>query len=349
MTYYVERPDLPEATSAAEIVSRRRIIQGPSDKFRGISLLKYPWARSFLKQMEANTWSTEEMNFSKDVMQFKQGMLTKGQELCVRRTLARLSNLDAIQLNNLAENINECITAPEIQFCIYRQVWEEQVHVDTYSTIIESLFEDPHEIYDMYRVNPVLKEATDFVTAQANAIKTDGFTPENFVYALVSNIILEGIYFYSGFLDMYVVARSGYLLEVAKAIKLIQRDEVVHLDLFITIFNALRAERPELFTEEVMENCRKLFRAAVELEIAWGSYCIEEGVLGVTPTIHRQFLESICDERTERIGLGKMYGTKNPVTWFYKFSDPNGSEENNFETKITTYSKTPISWDDDED
>jgi ribonucleoside-diphosphate reductase beta chain len=330
--------------TASDIVNARRIIEGPSDKLRAISKNKYPWAREYWRHMLNNTWTPAEVDLARDVAQYKGGELTEGEKQMYDRALAFLSNLDAIQLTNLAENVSAHITDPTIQSCIYRQVFEEALHVESYSTLVEAMCDDPLEIYDMYRVNPVLREKNDFVLAEANMMKVEGFTPEQFVYALVANVILEGVYFYSGFLAFYTLARMKKMLGSANMIKFIQRDEMVHLELFISMFNALREERPELFTEQVLENCRELFRKAQELESAWGRHIIEGGVLGLTDEIINEYVKYLADDRAQRLGLGSLYGSKNPVEWVDRFSRVNYTEENFFETKVTSYSKKQLDW-----
>ena len=327
-------------TNAIEIINQRKIIEGPSDKLRAISPVKYPWARELWLQMLKNTWFPAEVDLTRDVKEYDS--LHESERQMYDRALAFLSNLDAVQLTNLAENISVHITDPTIQQCLYRQVFEEALHVESYSTMVEAMCDDPMVIYDMYRVNPMLKDKNDFVMNQANEIKVNGFSPEQFVYAIVSNVVLEGIYFYSGFLSFYTLARMGKMLCSANMIRFIQRDELVHLEVFINLFHALKEERPEIFTPEVLENCRKIIRQGVELESTWGQHLIEGGILGLTNNIVIDYCQFLGDERSNRLGLGELYGKKNPVLWVDRFSQVNYTEENFFETKVTTYSKRQL-------
>lgn len=328
-------------TTANEIINQRRIINGPRDSLRAISLQKYPWAREIWLTMLKNTWFPAEVDLSRDIREFPS--LSKPEKQMFSRALAFLSNLDAIQLTNLAENITGYITDPTIQQCLYRQVFEEAVHVDSYSAIVEAVCSDPMEIYDMYRVNPTLKSKNDFVLSKANEIKNHEFSNEQFIYALTANVVLEGIYFYSGFLSFYTLARMGKMLGAANMIKFIQRDELVHLELFTKIFNSLKAEMPHEFTPRVLENCRNIIRQGVELETSWGQHVIEGGVMGLTDKIMENYCKSLGDERAEKLELGQLYGVANPVNWVVGFSKVNRTEENFFEAKVTSYSKRQLS------
>lgn len=332
-----------------EIVNARRIIEGPSDKFMAINPVKYPWAIELFENMMHNEWFPRRINMKKDSIEYRaEG--NSGIRLGVDRALAFLTNLDAIQVENLTYNIINHITDPTIKMCMYRQIWEEALHVFSYSYCIESVCESQLQIYDMYRVDAVLREKNDFVMAQAFAMKNEGFTPENFVYALVSNIILEGVYFHSGFLYFYVLEKlHRKFLGIANMIQYIQRDETSHVVLFTNIFNTMRVERPEIFTDEVKENIIKLFDAGVKLETAWGQHIIEKGVAGLTNSTVEDYIMCLADERLSDIGLPKQYKRENPYPWVKEISVVNSSEKNFFESKPTDYSKETLQFSEDDD
>lgn len=332
-----------------QIVSARRIIEGPQDKFMAINPVKYPWAIELFENMMNNEWFPRRINMKRDQIEYLSEK-DSGIRLGVDRALAFLTNLDAIQVENLTTNIVEHITDPTIKLCLYRQIWEEALHVFSYSYCIESVCESQLHIYDLYRVDPVLREKNDFVLAQAMAMKDKEFSPENFVYALVSNIILEGIYFHSGFLYFYVLEKlHRKFLGIANMIRYIQRDETSHVVLFTNVFNTLKLERPELFTQEVYANIYKLFDTAVNLESAWGRHIIEKGVPGISDSTIESYIKVLADKRLISIGMKPVYNEKNPYPWVDEISVVNSTEKNFFESKPTDYSKEALQFSDDDD
>ena len=64
-------------------------------------------------------------------------------------------------------------------------------------------------------------------------------------------------------------------------IRYINRDENTHLYLFRSIIMELKKERPELFTEGLVEEYRQMIRAGVEEEIRWGEYAIGDDIPGL--------------------------------------------------------------------
>jgi ribonucleoside-diphosphate reductase beta chain len=326
-----------------DIISSRRIFNGPTDILRALTFTRYPWAAKMLSDMRANEWKPEEVSLLKDVGHFKD--LSEGEQLAYKRGLAFLSNLDAIQVENLAENISQYVTDPDIKKCLHRQVWEEQLHVLSYSLIVETVVPDPWEVYNMSHNAPTLARKNDHILKQGNSIHLDP-TPQAKIMALVSNIILEGIFFYSGFLTFYAIGNSrGTINGTVDMIRYIQRDEITHLNFFIQIYLARKEEAPEEFTLELANQCRSMFREAVELEIAWGEYLIEGGVLGLTNKIIRQRIEFLGEERAKAIGLGGIWPNAiNPVAWVDKYADINSTLTSFFEAKPKGYSRKAVNW-----
>jgi ribonucleoside-diphosphate reductase beta chain len=320
----------------AQILNRRLIIEGERSNLMAIRPVKYEFAQKLLTLMQNNNWDQREIDLTKDQHQYQTGQLTGGNLTAYKKALAFLSNLDGIQLNNLVFNIGRYVTAPEISMILVRQSWEEALHVLSYSQMIESIGFDPIEIYWMFEEDGMLAKKNAYIT-QSSMILGQKYSPGNFMLAVAANVILEGIYFYNGFLTFYALEKQGLMKGSAEMIKLIQRDEVVHLHFFIELWKTLLQENKKLDTTELHEDVLRLFRLGVDLEAAWGAYIISEGVLGLTPEICRDFVRYRADECMKAMGLSQLYGTKNPVPWFNDAAKLNGSEENFFESKISLY------------
>ena len=326
-------------------INDRMLINGPMNNLMQIRPVKYPWAMQLLEQQQNNAWDQREVDLSEDAKQYATGQLTEGNLNSYKKALAFLSNLDGIQLNNLTRNIGKHITSPEVSMCITRQAWEEAQHVLSYAQIIESIGFDPEEIYWMFDTDPVLAEKNEYIT-RSSEILGSGFSEENFVKAVVANIALEGIYFFNGFLTFYTLERQGLMKNSAKMIQLIQKDEEAHLHLFVNMWKTLRQEIPHVFTENLINECRELIQLAVQHEIAWGKYIIQDGVLGLTDVIIEGFIQSLADKRLDSIGLEPMYNIKNPIPWFDDASKVNLGETNFFEGKNSSYAAGgSLEWD----
>ena len=112
------------------------------------------------------------------------------------------------------------------------------------------------------------------------------------------------------------------------------------------MWKTLRQEIPHVFTENLINQCRELIQLAVQHEIAWGKYIIQDGVLGLTDVIIEGFIQSLADKRLDSIGLEPMYNIKNPIPWFDDASKVNLGETNFFEGKNASYAAGgSLEWD----
>jgi len=326
-----------------EMVNSRRLFGGEPTKLMAISPMKHTWARDFWDQMRANNWNKEEINFERDKKCFRDD-LTDSERRMFEKCLAFLSNLDGIQLHNLTDNISVHVTSPEVRMVLTRQAYEEALHVDAYSIMAESFAVNPMEIYTLFMRDEVLKEKNDKILAQSEILKQDG-SARSFGLAIISNIILEGVYFYSNFLAFYTLARRGKMLSSADNIRLIQRDEVCHLNFFIRMHQTMVQENPHVYDEQFWVDARELFRVSTELEIAWGKYIIADGVLGLTDSIMEGHIKHLANSRAERIGMSEIFpGVKDPCSWVEDFSRINGDESNFFESRVKAYQEGTLAW-----
>lgn len=334
-----EQPTGIDKRSISDIINQRRVINGPEDKFRAISQVRYPWTQDLWNMMIENNWDVSQVSFLRDKEQFKE--LTPGQQAAYLRSTAFLSNLDAIQVDNLSNNVIQFITDPSIRSLLIRQTFEEAIHERAYSVMIEEVVpERTLEIYDMYRQVPQLATKNEFIINSSRQVTVDP-TDINKVRAVVSNIALEGVYFYNGFLNFYNIGRTtgGFQGSVSN-IEYIQRDETTHLLVFSNIWHALKAERPDLFVPELMREYREILMTASEVETNWGYFVIEEGVPGLTKDTMRDYPRVRADVCLKLMGEPPEYRTPNPVPWVDKHEKLNENQKNFFETKVVTYTES---------
>jgi len=331
-------------TTTTEITNARRIAFGPEDKLMNMSRIKYQWAIDIYDRQEANTWFPKSIPLGDDRQCYRND-LNEREKNAYDKALAFVSNLDGIQFNNLIHNIGSRITAPEVSLAIARQAAEEGVHVRAYQFMVEAVSMNPESVYMLFQSDGMLARKNEFIMSSSRVLSDDP-TPANFARAIVGNVILEGIYFYSAFLVFYTLARNNKMLGSADMIKYINRDEgETHLDLFTNMHHAFREENPDLYDEQFRQDALKLIKDAVDLEIAWGQYIIQGGFLGLTDAVVENFVKDLANKRAIALNLGPIYpGVMNAVPWFEEFSRPNGTRTNFFEGKVTDYSSDGLEW-----
>ncbi len=336
--------------SNAELINKRKVINGYDDGLMQVSPLKHPWAREIFKNMQRNNWVAEEVPFQKDKEQWENGELTDQEKKTFLRALAFASNLDGLLVSSLSEIIKPHITSPEISLAIARQIYEECLHVDSYSVMIEAIGLDPEDVYGLYRRDKSLFYKNKKVWESMFSIKQPGFNTQSlenaklFLESCTTNLIFEGIFFFSAFLVFYNFGRHNKMPGSKEMIQFINRDEDLHVQLFVNIINEIKKEQPEVWTKEVQDKMAKHITDAVEMEYDWGCSCIGDGILGLTQESLKQYLQFIGDIRLQSIGLPKAYNATNPYPWIDEFTQGSMIEVNFFEGTVREYQTGTLEW-----
>jgi ribonucleoside-diphosphate reductase beta chain len=326
---------------------KRRMIGGNTTNLIELNNVKYEWATKMYRTMMNNFWIPEEIPLSQDAKDYK--LLTQAEQQSYDKIISFLIFLDSLQTANLP-NINEYITAPEVNLCLTVQTFQEAVHSQSYSYILDSVCsaEARDQIYNQWREDKHLLKRNRFITDLYESFVEDPSTT-NLLRTIMANYILEGIYFYSGFSFFYALGRQGKMLGTVSEIKYIQRDELTHLALFQNIFREIRKENPECFTSELIEDLRGMMATAVEHETTWGQYITRNQISGISDEILDLYIRFLANERLSKLGLEILYPevTEHPMRWVESFSNMNGMKTDFFEQKVTNYSKSSnLNWDD---
>ncbi len=325
---------------------KRRMIGGNTTNLIELNNVKYEWATKMYRTMMNNFWIPEEIPLAQDAKDYKN--LTAAERQSYDKIISFLIFLDSLQTANLP-NINEYITAPEVNLCLTVHTFQEAVHSQSYSYILDSVCsaEVRDRIYNEWREDERLLRRNRFITDLYEQFIADP-SVTNLIRTIMANYILEGIYFYSGFSFFYALGRQGKMLGTVSEIKYIQRDELTHLALFQGIFREIRKENPVYFTPELMEDLRQMMKTAVETEIAWGQYITNNRIAGLSNEILDRYIKFLSNERLKKLGLDILYPEidEHPMKWVESFSNMNGMKTDFFEQKVTNYSKSSnLNWD----
>lgn len=327
-------------------VSKKKIINGNTTNLNDFNNMKYSWVADWYRQAMNNFWIPEEINLSQDLKDYNN--LNEEERTAYDKILSFLIFLDSIQTANLS-NINNYITASEINLCITIQAFQEAVHSQSYSYMLDTICspEKRNEILYQWKDDEILLERNKFIGKQYNKF-LDEPSKENLIRTIMANFILEGIYFYSGFMFFYNLERNGKMAGSAQEIRYINRDENTHLWLFRNLIREIQLEESEVFTEAFKEELRNMMKLGVEHEIAWGKYVIGNNIDGISDTIIESYIKYLGDKRLKEINLEPIYNEfeTNPVPWVDRLSNANSVKTDFFEAKSTAYAKASVLVDD---
>lgn len=347
MDHLLKRKPLFNAGGDAE-VKNRRMIGGNTTNLNDFNNLKYPWVSDWYRQSMNNFWIPEEINLQNDVKEYR--LLSPEERTAFDKILSFLVFLDSIQTANLPA-LGEFITANEVNLCLTIHAFQEAVHSQSYSYMLDTICspEERNSILYQWRDDDKLLARNTFIGDLYNEFQEDP-SPRNLVRTAVANYVLEGIYFFSGFMFFYNLGRNGKMSGSVQEIRYINRDENTHLLLFRSILKELRREIPSLFTPAHENEYRRMIRDGVEQEIAWGAYVIGDKIPGLTTGMIETYIRYLGNLRCAGLGLEPLYegGVKEPesMKWISRFSNPNLIKTDFFEAKPAAYSKSAALEDD---
>ncbi|MEY2834271.1 MAG: hypothetical protein RLZZ574_3531, partial [Cyanobacteriota bacterium] len=167
----------------------------------------------------------------------------------------------------------------------------------------------------------------------------DNPTPENYFVSLLADYLLEGIYFYNGFIYFYNLASRMLMPGSADIFKMINRDELSH----VRLYQKLLPEAMQLFPHSV-EQIYEMFDTAVQHECLWTNHIVGDSVLGITESSTAHYTKYMANMRLRSIGLEPLYNDeqykKSPYRHLERFSDTKKeghTKANFFEAGVTSY------------
>lgn len=329
-------------------IRTRRMICGNTTNLNDFNNLKYSWVSGWYRQAMNNFWIPEEINLLTDVKDYPQ--LPSAERRAYDKILSFLVFLDSVQTANLP-NISAYITANEINLCLNIQTFQEAVHSQSYSYMLDTICEpqERNAVLYQWQTDEHLLNRNKFIGDLYNELQENP-SPKTFMKVVVANYILEGIYFYSGFMFFYNLSRNNLMPGSAQEIRYINRDENTHLFLFRNIIAELRLENPELFTAELEAEYREMIRIGCEQEIAWGKYVIGNDIKGLTGEMVTDYIKYLGNLRCTSIGLKRIYdgydSEPDNMRWVSQYSNANMIKTDFFEARSTAYAKSGALIDD---
>jgi ribonucleoside-diphosphate reductase beta chain len=179
-------------------------------------------------------------------------------------------------------------------------------------------------------------------TVNGKEIIVDAYEVKKKLWLCLNSVnALEGIRFYVSFACSWAFAELKKMEGNAKIIKLICRDENVHLGSTQTLLKLLPQDDPDYakIKQETLEQCEKMFLQAAEQERAWAKYLFKDGsMIGLNHQLLCDYIDWLTCKRMHAVGLNcHMRVGSNPLPWTAKWIAGAEVQVAPQETEITTY------------
>ena len=309
-------------------------------------------------------WRPEEVDVSKDRSDW-QG-LTDSEKHIFISNLKYQTLLDSMAARSVNAVLLPLVSLPELETWVETWAFSETIHSRSYTHILRNLFSDPSEVFNDIVVNPaILKRAAsiakyfDIVILTTQLLQSQGEgsyeidgeiievsmrkLKERLYLAICSVNALEAIRFYVSFACSFAFAERELLEGNAKIIKLIARDEALHLTGTQTILNLWSSGQDDPEMQEICKTMadqgRQVFLDVVDQEKEWADYLFKDGsMIGVNAEILKQYIEYISNQRMVAIGLDAPFNIKtNPLPWINSYLSSDNVQVAPQETEISSY------------
>ena len=289
-------------------------------------------------------WRPEEIDIMRDAKDFKE--LTEFEQHIFTSNLKRQILLDSVQGRSPTLAFLPLVSIPELETWITTWAFNETVHSRSYTHIIRNIYSNPSEIFDgLMDIEPIVNCAKDIskhydaLIDASNLWRVLGFGTHNIngqevvideyelkkkLWMAISSVnALEGIRFYVSFACSWAFAELKKMEGNAKNIKLICRDENVHLGSTQTLLKLLPQDDADFarIKEETRAECTELFLQAAQQEKTWAEYLFKDGsMIGLNTQLLCQYVDWLTCKRMTAIGLDcGMKPGSNPLPWTAKW------------------------------
>jgi ribonucleoside-diphosphate reductase beta chain len=309
-------------------------------------------------------WRPEEVDLSKDRIDFNN--LSDAEQHIFTSNLKYQTLLDSVQGRSPNIALLPLVSIPELETFIETWSFFETIHSRSYTHIIRNVYSDPEPVFAGITDDPeIIKRAEDvskyyddlilatqlFQSYGEGEHTIDGVThlitlrelKKKMFLCMNSVNALEAIRFYVSFACTFAFAERSLLEGSAKLIKLISRDENLHLSATQHMLNlwAKGKDDPEMaeIAAELKDEATEIFVTAVEQEKEWATHLFKDGsMIGLNEEILCQYVEYLAKTRMSAIGLDCPYNvSSNPLPWMNNYLQSDNVQVAPQEAEISSY------------
>jgi len=309
-------------------------------------------------------WRPEEVDVSRDRVDFQK--LTESEKHIFISNLKYQTLLDSVQGRSPNIAFLPIVSIPELETWIETWSFFETIHSRSYTHILRNVFSDPSPVFDdIVENSEIQKRATDvsryyddlifatqlYQTRGEGVFEVDGKSHtinlrelKKKLYLCMHSVnALEAIRFYVSFACTFAFCERKLMEGNAKLLRLIARDENLHLSSTQHIINlwARGKDDPEMaeIAEELKDEARQIFINATNQEKEWADYLFKNGsMIGLNKQILCEYVEYIASMRMKAIGLDSPYGSKsNPLPWMDNYLQSDNVQVAPQEAEIQSY------------
>jgi ribonucleoside-diphosphate reductase beta chain len=302
---------------------------------------RYPWAYDAWLTQQRIHWLPEEVPLADDVKDWRH-KLTESERNLLTQIFRFFTQADVEVNNCYMRHYSRIFKPTEVLMMLSAFSNIETVHISAYSHLLDTLGM-PETEYQAFLDYKEMKDKYDYMQQWGVDTKEDIAKT-----LAVFGAFTEGMQLFASFAMLLNFQRFNKLKGMGQIVTWSARDESLHTNSIIRLFQTFRSENPEIWTDDFQRDLYVACSTIVDHEDAFIDLAFGLGeVEGLGPDDVKKYIRYIADRRLMQLGLQPIqHIEKNPLPWLDEIL--NGVEHANFfENRATEYSKaaTRGTWD----
>jgi ribonucleotide reductase beta subunit family protein with ferritin-like domain len=287
--------------------------------------IRYSDLWALYKKAIASFWTVEEIDLAGDLKDWER--LTDSERHFIKTVLAFFASSDGIVMENIDVNFSKDVQIAEARAFYAYQSFNESIHSETYSLMIEKLVRDPEEKSGLFRaieISPAVKHKAEWAMRWMNP-------GASFAQRLIAFACVEGIFFSGSFCSIFWLKKRGLMPGLSFSNELISRDEGLHQEFAVTLYSNLQTK---LDDQTIMD----IVKEAIAIESEFITEAIPCQLIGMNASEMQQYIRFVANRLLRQLGCKfTLDRAENPFDWMENISLE--GKTNFFEKRVGDYSK----------
>jgi ribonucleotide reductase beta subunit family protein with ferritin-like domain len=300
------------------------VILTPSNDRFTMFPIKYPDLYQLYKKAVASFWTVEEIDLSSDMTDWEK--LSENEKHFIKMVLAFFAASDGIVFENLNLNFANEVQISEARAFYSYQGFNENIHSETYSLLIDKYVTDQTEKNNLFRAIdtiPCIQKKAEWAMKWFSKDRP-------FIERLVAFACVEGIFFSGSFCSIFWLKHRGLMPGLCFSNELISRDEGLHLEFAVTLSD-------HFINQPTTKTVHSIIKEAVAIEKEFITEALPCRLLGMDSEKMSTYIEYVADRMLKQLGYMTVWDSENPFDWMENISLE--GKTNFFEKRVGDYSK----------
>lgn len=300
----------------------------------------YAFCFDYYEQQSKLHWLPTEVSLQNDVVQWRT-KVSETEKHILTQVQLYLANADTDVAGVYVKKYLPNLPLPEVQQMLLTFGSIEAIHMHSYSYTLDTL--GMHEsAYSAFLDIDEMREKHEWLTQE----RTEGLSDvQKFLLDLaIGSAFGEGVQLFSAFAILISFQRRGVMNGLGTLTGFIARDEDLHCEAMCQVFNTIKLEHADQWTDDIRNKIHDHAVRAVELEDHFVDLVFKMGDLeNITADEVKKYVRYVCNKRLQTLGLKPLWNvSENPFPWMDEIL--HGNEHSNFfEVRPTSYSKSNFS------